>query len=1595
MTPHIDDSLSECAYVNWRTSRFGRCLAVVLVWAQLAATTVAVMPSTIHAQAITPAVVPPPPASAMTTWSNGQNGQPSACSGQDCLNKFRDGQSLGYELLQWGAKNQSDPNRADKINYGATTGAQDPSLANPTGQMSTRDFIPGGASRSDLQTWQDSSKLPNGLMGAALQARRQMNQTGCRQTSFVAKYPATPFVFFGAMSTHQVLIKAQTATKGAVWQSQLTNIWIPSAEAINVKQSVFGSASAAPKVNVRKVPSIPASNVATPVGTVGPADGVSIMVLASPMQVTSDGSVVPTRVYGPGETAANFTLTTAGEPKDGFQVKGVISHLTAGGQWLFADIATVDKRYIPTVDFPGSVCPPDPVSCHVSGVTFCDGTPFAGIARVFDVTANAAPTPTQAFKVLASSAEVDRTAISGVDPELHARTIMPGSQNTIAGNPPVVPKTGSYKPFTFTMSELFQGCVESSGTTIEGSPTRVHTIDLQNCTAQPDSTTPRTCSGQRALGFSDFGSYNLATYNFVTTTKSGSCPSGTTITGDMPPVFTGQWIQQLKDMKWSSCPAATPIYVGPAAPDFQTPVSYLYRDPTVNADAWGPWQSFSNASTVCAATGTPTPAPRDTLPGEILGTPSVSACMPGRSSPDNINSSNSARAYSGHFNFSIRTMGASEVVLTPVDPSPQAAGIFESTQAQFNRLGLEPKAYFPSTLTVSTAGGSARNLTITTFGTAANNWTITGSVDLVSATGVAFQSAIKMISANDIAGCGEYINMLADGVCKIPGTGMMSCTDDRSPTATVSGVTFGTTGPLAGLVPLLKPWGAPVTAQLDGAGNPTGVAGGPAANYVSSPMCFAASGPQLNCQIPTTGARPWTNNFPNTLALRGYVDNCSILPSLSPPDTTTPLLTNNACKFLGPGNCVEGTAGAISGTCYQRDILFDCGVDKAGPPATTTSTTLTQACSGALRCLGTECHQPTPEASNDFSVALNASQLINAVQRHTVCAETGQEPTSVNQPCTPTIFGGAENHCLTPLTSNVSIGNNCCALANKQAGSMDAGKYVTMITLAWRLKDAQIVKEAMGAFGNTTGISSAYTNISDAVSATTQPITNAFGNFLQQFGYNPTTTAAVGSPNAAQGLGDIFDGIKQQIADQLGDLLGPMFEQAVTKEAIAEFGKEGAEAMAKEAGSQAAQEMLGMLSTVFFWYGVAQLIGQLIYSCKESQLTPGLGMARKGGGCHYIGQRASGPLGIDKMTVYCCFATPLARIMQENFRNSPQGSAVNGSAIMSGTSSSFFGQGLFGGWGSAQAPRCGGLSPQQMLEIDWGRVDLAEWITMLKVTGLLPQSDAEAAKRYGLTANMTNTIFPNLGAGGTETSQFGPDTPMNKAKAALAFTDKYVPTMDAVHDSLAQQNTCYDDPLYAAWYNRATPVGAADIIQDLGGTGTYTSCGVGCVDVTLGQSKDDGLTDTCSKIFLQQQTFRINRPDWITSVKIDQANWDDHMQISVNGSPVWNSSRWYSAPPNGKGTCDLLKSWKLNAATPCFASSCSIDPNTVPFIDLTSQFSGVSAGGIVSTQVGAIVGGKGEAFARMRLLYAAPPPPSTNPNDPTFRACLTRTGSTN
>ena len=89
--------------------------------------------------------------------------------------------------------------------------------------------------------------------------------------------------------------------------------------------------------------------------------------------------------------------------------------------------------------------------------------------------------------------------------------------------------------------------------------------------------------------------------------------------------------------------------------------------------------------------------------------------------------------------------------------------------------------------------------------------------------------------------------------------------------------------------------------------------------------------------------------------------------------------------------------------------------------------------------------------------------------------------------------------------------------------------------------------------------------------------------------------------------------------------------------------------------------------------------------------------------CHNVGGYCkSKVLGwcIEKRDAYCCFNTPLARILNEQIR--PQ---------------------LGRGWGSAKNPDCKGINVQDFSRVDWSRVNLDEWLAILFETGHFPTAD--------------------------------------------------------------------------------------------------------------------------------------------------------------------------------------------------------------------------------------------------------------------------------
>jgi conjugal transfer mating pair stabilization protein TraN len=115
-----------------------------------------------------------------------------------------------------------------------------------------------------------------------------------------------------------------------------------------------------------------------------------------------------------------------------------------------------------------------------------------------------------------------------------------------------------------------------------------------------------------------------------------------------------------------------------------------------------------------------------------------------------------------------------------------------------------------------------------------------------------------------------------------------------------------------------------------------------------------------------------------------------------------------------------------------------------------------------------------------------------------------------------------------------------------------------------------------------------------------------------------------------------------------------------------------------------------------------QLSG-LLNCSEDSQVTA---MKRDAKLCHDVGDYCSGRdlLGgcIKRTRTFCCFPSKLGRIINEQGR--PQ---------------------LSGGWGTAQAPACGGFSTEELAQLDFSKMDLSEFYAEI-TRNSLELSTAEA-----------------------------------------------------------------------------------------------------------------------------------------------------------------------------------------------------------------------------------------------------------------------------
>jgi len=407
-------------------------------------------------------------------------------------------------------------------------------------------------------------------------------------------------------------------------------------------------------------------------------------------------------------------------------------------------------------------------------------------------------------------------------------------------------------------------------------------------------------------------------------------------------------------------------------------------------------------------------------------------------------------------------------------------------------------------------------------------------------------------------------------------------------------------------------------------------------------------------------------------------------------NTCTELENNPQCGFISSG-CVEGAKGP-SGVCYVQEEVWDCG---SSVQLDTVEKQTEYTCSGSIRCMGNDCLDPT-KSKNQTDNFIKASALLNAAQFMTqdmACTGVDENGNATgNENVTCSAFGGTPGEC------KIAVGGvaDCC----EKPTNIGMADYLAMIMAVPKLDSALTSLEGGNAASSL--IQSSYQSIREPVmqqwSSVTKPFTSHMDNISGAIDEYVTTPLS-------ELKTQMVDKLKGEMKSILKEVMGSAAEDTATDAAATAAADAAADEAAEQMATAAienATAFLGAAMTIYTAYVVAVAIVQMVYACEQEEFE--MNAKRATDSCTYVGSYCkSKVLGscIEKRKTFCCFNSPLSRIIQEQVK--PQ---------------------LGQGFGSAKSPSCEGIPLDKISTINWDLVNFDEWIAILKQTGNFPSEDS-------------------------------------------------------------------------------------------------------------------------------------------------------------------------------------------------------------------------------------------------------------------------------
>lgn len=396
---------------------------------------------------------------------------------------------------------------------------------------------------------------------------------------------------------------------------------------------------------------------------------------------------------------------------------------------------------------------------------------------------------------------------------------------------------------------------------------------------------------------------------------------------------------------------------------------------------------------------------------------------------------------------------------------------------------------------------------------------------------------------------------------------------------------------------------------------------------------------------------------------------------------------NPQCGFISQ-KCIKG-AGGVSGQCYAYEEIWDCGYDVTVPTLVNTGAQIE--CPGGARCMGSECFDTSNVKSKDFAYAVAMLQVAQFAEHDLDCGGDGSD---INQSNDCKVFNGEAMECKKALGGYV----DCCEAPE----GVSVFDYVNLTMNSLKMMSTVEALSRQGLAGAGNGYWQAVQN--GALDGISTLMSGEWGSTIDAASGAFTDTLA----------GSFVSEIQQWLMQQAYDA---MVEMGATTAANAVFATGTDGAVTGLTNQMAAVvNVIGMIYTI---YVITDMLIKVIWECEEKEFE--LGAKKETRQCSFVGSYcASKALGscIEKREAYCCFGSVVGRIIQEQGREQ-----------------------LGMSFGEPETPTCEGLTPTQLGQLDWDKIDLSEWVGMLSMAGRLPTPSASSLEQLTGSGSSLGNVF--------------------------------------------------------------------------------------------------------------------------------------------------------------------------------------------------------------------------------------------------------------